>query len=470
MSKNKLLVLAVAAALAAPTAFAATVTVAVPVTENSNQYIDNTVQATIPSATVGATASDNYLGRTVGYNVRVRLSSGKIATSPTITAAGGATSASLITGTGAVGDTEFVVRVVPNAAGTQVGEGFTISGMTVDNVATLGAGGTISLNGSVYDPTTAIELPGSAFSKIVYTAKEGVAVTVTPSAVPNVIDVGAPSSKRYFTAGGVGSGTNAILFDAGTISIDNAAGVTAWLPGTGTADIIVSGDDFSAFKASAAAGNTPAKIYLATDATCVTQIGTAGVITADNKTASFSGVVLNTLSGAAPFDANICFDSNSVTQIAKQDIKVSAVVKPGAAFIAYSKAATALSSMVYNGPVVNVYHFNPASNPGQTSYLRISNTSAIGGKVTIEGTCDNGVASATPASFTLAAGNSVLLTSKDIEQGNAAKGLASGLGPCAVGGKYRLVVTGEFSTMQVQNFLRNDVSAGTVNTNVNNAN
>jgi hypothetical protein len=59
MSKNKLLVLAVAAALAAPTAFAATVTVAVPVTENSNQYIDNTVQATIPSATVGATASDN---------------------------------------------------------------------------------------------------------------------------------------------------------------------------------------------------------------------------------------------------------------------------------------------------------------------------------------------------------------------------------------------------------------------------
>jgi hypothetical protein len=126
--------------------------------------------------------------------------------------------------------------------------------------------------------------------------------------------------------------------------------------------------------------------------------------------------------------------------------------------------------MVYNGPVVNVYHFNPASNPGQTSYLRISNTSAIGGKVTIEGTCDNGVASATPASFTLAAGNSVLLTSKDIEQGNAAKGLASGLGPCAVGGKYRLVVTGEFSTMQVQNFLRNDVSAGTVNTNVNNAN
>src|SRR5690606_16277971 len=163
MSKNKLLVLAVAAALAAPTAFAATVTVAVPAVENSNQFIDATVAATIPSATVGATAQDNYLGRTVGYNVRVRLSTGEILNPPTITATGGAASASLITGTGVAGDTEFVVRVVPNAGGTQVGEGFTISGMTIDNVGSLGAGGTIVLSGSVYDPTTAIELPGSSF-------------------------------------------------------------------------------------------------------------------------------------------------------------------------------------------------------------------------------------------------------------------------------------------------------------------
>lgn len=469
MSKNKLLVLAVAAALAAPTAFAATVTVTA-ATENSNQFISNAVAATIPSATVGATASDNYLGRTVGYNVRVKLSSGKIATSPTIAAAGGAASASLITGTGAVGDTEFVVRVVPNAAGTQVGEGFTISGMTVDNVAALGAGGSISLSGSVYDPTTAIELPGSAFSKTVYTAKQGVAVTVTPNATPAVIDVGAPSSKKFFTTGGVGSGTNAVLFDAGSIAITDAAGVTAWLPGTGTADITISGDDFSAFKTSAAAGNTAARIFLATDGTCGTQIGANGVISADNKKATFTGVVLSTLSGAAPFDANICFDSNSVTAIPRQDITASAVVKPGAAFAAYTSPAAALASMVYNGPVVNVYHFNPASNPGQTSYLRISNTSAIGGKVTIDGTCDDGTAAPASASFNLAAGNSVLLTSKDVENGNPAKGVATGIGSCAAGGKFRLVVTGEFSTMQVQNFLRNDVTLGTVNTNVNNAN
>jgi hypothetical protein len=469
MSKNKLLVLAVAAALAAPTAFAADITVTA-ATENSNQFIsDAVVTSVLPTATVGATAADNYLGRTVGYNVRVRLSAGEIVNPPTITAAGGAASASLITGTGVAGDTEFVVRVVPNAAGTQVGEGFTISAMTVDTVGSLGAGGTIALSGSVFDPTTGIELAGSSFSKTIFTATQGVAVTVTPAAGANVIDVGAPSSKKFFTNGGVGSGTNAILFNAGTISITDATGVAAWLPGTGTADITVSGSDFSAFKPSTATGNTAAGIFLATDASCGTQIGGNATIGADGKTATFTGVVLNTLSGAAPFDANICFDANSVTNIADQDLSAMAVVKPGAAFASYTSVADDLASMSFNGPVVNVDHFNPASNPRQTSYLRISNTSGIDGKVTIDGTCDDGSVSATPVSFNLAAGNSVLLTSPDIENGNATKGLSNGLGACSAG-KYRLVVTGEFSTMQVQNFLRNDIASGVINTNVNNQN
>ena len=468
MSKNKLLALAVAAALAAPTAFAADVTATASV-ENSNQFISDAVVATMPTATVGATAADNYLGRTVGYNVRVKLSAGTIQTPPTIAPAGGAASASLITGTGADGDTEFVVRVVPAAAGTQVGEGFTITGMTVDGLGALGAGGSVALIGSVFDPTTGIELAGSSFTKTIYTATQGVAVTVTPAAGPAVIDVGSPSSKKFFTNGGVGSGTNAILFNAGTISITDATGVTPWLPGTGTADITISGEDFSAFKASMLPGNTAAGIFLATDATCATPIGTAATIAADGKTATFTGVVLNTLSAAAPFDANVCFDANSVVNIRDQDLSAMAVVKPGAAFASFTSAADDLASMAFNGPVVNVEHFNPASNPRQTSYLRISNTSGIDGKVTIDGTCDDGSASATPVSFMLPAGNSILLTSPEIENGNADKGLSNGLGSCTKG-KYRLVVTGEFSTMQVQNFLRNDVSAGVINTNVNNQN
>jgi hypothetical protein len=480
MSKNNLLALAVAAALAAPTAFATTLTVTAP-TVNSNQFVDETVAVNLANATVAATASDNYLGRTVGYNVRVKLSAGVIKTTPTIAATGGAASATLVTGTGAPGSTEFVVNVVPGSGGTQVGEGFIIGGdpdaggtavavaLEVEDLAALGAGGTVALSGAVYDPTTAIELPGSAFSKTVLTAKQGVAVAYTATTTPNVIDVGQPSGKKFFTGASalIGSGVSGNLFNAGVVSINNATGVDAWLPGTGTADVTVTGEDFSAFVNTATTG-TNAKIFLAEDAACATAIGAAGTIAKDGKSATFTGVALNTLSVAAPFDAHVCFDANGAAQIARQDIKASAVVKPGAAFLNYTAPVGGLASMAYNGPVVNVLTFNPAKNVAQESFLRISNTSNIGGKVTVEGTCDDGTAMATPVSFNLEAGKSVLLTAGEIENGSTIKGLSNGLGACSAG-KSRLVVTGEFSTMQVQNFIRNVNSAGTTTTNVNNA-
>lgn len=478
MSKYNLIALAIAASLAAPVASAANITVTAAV-ENSNKFIDETVAATIPATTIAATADDNYLGRTVGYNVRVKLSQGTIKVSPTIAVAGGAASAGLVAGTGAVGDDEFVVRVVPNAAGTTVGEGFTITGLQIEDVAALGAGGSISLSGSVFDPTTAVELPGSAFNKVVYTAREGVAVNVTATATPNVIDVGNPSSKRYFavSGGSVGSGLNTNMFNAGKVEITDATGVAAWLPAAGTVDLTVTGEDFAAFRTAAAGavGATAAKIYLG-DSTCATPIaGTSNaVISADGKTATFAGVSLTNLAvdpttPVVPYSAYVCFDANSVTQIARQDLTISAVVKPGAAYKSYTKPAQALASLGYNGPVVNVYHFNPANNVEQVSYLRVSNTSGISGLVTVEGVCDNGTAAAGTATVTLGAQQSVLLTSSDIENGNATKGVAGGLGSCG-GGKSRLTVTGEFGSMKVQNFLRNVTSAGMINTNVNNEN
>lgn len=477
MSKNKLLAVAVAAALAAPTAYAASINEA-GVTENSNQFLNNTSTYTVPVKTVVAVAADSYLGRTVGYNVRVTLSAGKIKVCPTVTATGGAQSATLVAGTCTVGGSNFLVNVVPAAGGTLPGEGFTIgtdpdgagpgvaTALQIDNLAALGAGGTLSLSGVVSDPTTGIPLPNSEFTKAVLTTQQGVAVSFTPAATPSVIDVGQPSAKKFFTTAGaaIGSGVVGNLFDAGVISITNATGVAAWLPGTGTADITITGANFAPFADDAAVSG----VYLATDATCATKIGANGTIAADGKSATFTAVVLSTLSGAAPFDANVCFNGDGATQIAAQDIKGSAVVKPGAAFLNYSSPVGNLASMEYNGPVVRVHHFNPAANAAQESYLRISNTSGIGGLVSIEGTCDNGVASTTPVSFNLDAGKSLLVTSKDLEQGNAAKGLANGLGACTPAGKYRLVVTGEFSTMAVQNFLRNNTSAGLINTNVNN--
>lgn len=122
----------------------------------------------------------------------------------------------------------------------------------------------------------------------------------------------------------------------------------------------------------------------------------------------------------------------------------------------------------YNGAVEKVWHFNPATNQNQTSYLRITNTSGTDGLVEIDSICDDGTAAPGTAEFMLEAGHSVLLTSPDVVTGNTNKGVSGGVGECAVGGKHRLTITGQFATMQVQNFLRNYTSVGQINTNVEN--
>lgn len=470
MSKFKILAAAVAATLAASTAYAVTVT-ATATTENSNQFDVAADAASIPATTIAADISDTYLGRTVGYNVRVTLSTGKIANPPTITATGGAASASLITGTGLAGQNQFVVRVVPNAGGTQVGEGFTITGMTVDNVQALGAGGSIALTGQVSDPTTGSPLPNSDFNKSVFSTKEGVAVTFTPTTSPNVIDVGQPSSKKFFTeaANTIGSGTAAKLFNSGLISITDATGIPAWLANTGTAAVTVTttNGDFNAFKDS---GANTGSIFLADDAACATPIGAEAVISADGKTATFAARALSTLDPAeapavAAYDAHVCFDSNGVTEMVMGNVKASVKVEPGAGFLPFTSGVTDLAPLAYNGPVVNVMHFNPASNPYIVSYLRITNTSGTAGRVTIRPTCDDGTSPGTAVISSLEGGKSILVEAGHVENGGGSVNL--GAGSCA-SGKSRLQIVGEIGGMEVQNFMRHNTSIGVINNNANN--
>ena len=130
--------------------------------------------------------------------------------------------------------------------------------------------------------------------------------------------------------------------------------------------------------------------------------------------------------------------------------------------------------MMYNGAVKRVWAFNPSTNADQQSYLRITNSSTTAGLFTIDGICDDGTAG-NSVTFTMASGRSILLTSQDVENGNAAKGLTGAMGLCTANGtigqtgKRRLTITGEVGAMEVQNFLRNGTSAGAINTNVNNA-
>jgi hypothetical protein len=129
--------------------------------------------------------------------------------------------------------------------------------------------------------------------------------------------------------------------------------------------------------------------------------------------------------------------------------------------------------MMYNGAVKKVWHFNPSSNAAQVSYLRVTNSSTTAGLFTVDGVCDDGTSGGS-VTFNMGAGKSILLTSGDIENGNAAKGLTGSMGACTANGatgvtaKRRLTITGEVGNMEVQNFLRNG-AGGDINTNVNNA-
>jgi len=464
MLKKNLIAVALATALVSPSAFAAKLTSTATTPVNSNQFVDDDATFVLGLQTIAATASDNYLGRTVGYNVRVKLSAGTVASCGTIGATGGAVSATVVSGTCVAGATEFVVNVVPSASGTQVGEGFTITDLTVTGLGSIGTAGqgSIKLSGKVYDPTTAIELPGSDFNGTAQEFKQGLDVVVTAKTSPNKVDVG--TGKVFFTSsnnGAVGTGDINNIFNAGTVEVKTATGVDDWLAAAAmNADITVRGTDFTPFE-----NGTTDLITLASDSTCATTVAT-GVVSADKKSATFEGVDLSTTAETTTF--NVCFASDEVAQISAQGLMADVVVNDTATHLGYEEADGTLASIAYNGAVAKVWHFNPASNADQVSYLRLTNTSTTDGKVTIEATCDDGTSTPNAAVITsLGAGKSVLLTSSDLEQGKRA--VSQGYGVCAGTnpGKLRLVLTGEFGSMQVQNFLRNNTSAGTINTNVN---
>ena len=86
-----------------------------------------------------------------------------------------------------------------------------------------------------------------------------------------------------------------------------------------------------------------------------------------------------------------------------------------------------------------VYLFNPGSNTNQRSLLRIVNTTGTTGTVTITGVDDNGnAASGGSVSFEIGANRGLVLTARDIENGNVSIGLTGALGDGA--GKWHLTV------------------------------
>lgn len=475
MSKKNLIAIAVAAALFSPTAFAFTV--------NANasnvatvDIKDATTVVALNATTISISTSDLIIGRTTGFSVRIELPAGATFSALGAPTVGPALPDDGVNGpwtvtlaAGGVGSNFAVYSVQPGGGSKGVINGDLLSwadnAISIAGVASLASPSSVSATVRFADPNTAQEILAAQTAELVSSVNP-LTFTVTGGDVTKRIDVGVANygSKTAFSPNGVVSHpTQELYFNAGQIDIGVAGSVRqvgdvtltfAWDPAD-VVDLTVSGDDFSAF--------APDRVVIAANATCATATAT-GVVGATGAT--FNTTVSNV-------DGNyLCFIANGTAIIAATDVDASVKVTRAATGASNSGSDDALS-MAYNGAVARVYHFNPSTNADQVSYLRLTNTSSTAGLFTIDSTCDDGTAG-NPVSLTLGAGRSILLTSGDIENGNATKGLTGAAGACTadnatgVTGKRRLTVTGEVGSMEVQNFLRNVTSAGMINTNVNN--
>ena len=109
-----------------------------------------------------------------------------------------------------------------------------------------------------------------------------------------------------------------------------------------------------------------------------------------------------------------------------------------------SKSAPGISNNLRNA-----FIFNPASNQNQRSYLRIVNTSAVDGTVSIVGFDDSGVSSGT-VTYAITSGAALETPSLQLENGDANSGQTGALGDGT--GKWRLSVSADVE-IQVMSLL-----------------
>lgn len=448
-----------------------------------------------PTATTGAvkftaTAPDILIGRSsgtgqitveatlVGAKVKTALVAGDI-TAQDPDGAGPVAAAAVNTVSSAAGASVFQFTVTPPAApGFAAGDLFSIDNIELQDAASLAtAGGSVTIEFKIRDTTTGTLL-STASAKPVLTSAEATTTTITAGA-NNTVDVLTAGKKQFY----VNSTTNTATVELGKVAAGLNGTKSAF--GSGAATNIDGSNNFQYDVAAdkidltlnvpspAAFDGGGGRFFATLDANTCAAPGTLGT---DYFNFTQSSTVASTFTASVPVKAvagstyKVCATADTATEIDAQTIGLTAQVNLAGALTKdpASVSQAAFNQFVYNGAVAKVYHFNPASNADQVSYLRLTNTSTTAGKVTIDATCDDATATPTKGVITsLGAGKSILLTSKDVEQGNAAKGVSQGTGVCAVGGKVRLVLTGEFASMQVQNFLRNNTSAGTINTNVN---
>lgn len=471
INKKTSLALGVMAALllSAPAAFAMDVTGAGMPTKVANIDVQNaSTVVSLGALDINIESSDLIIGRTTGFSVRIDLANGAkfgaAVTNPGIGAAlPGGWTVTLAAG-GTSGANYAVYSVQPGGASTGVVNGkalsFAAGDIKLTNVGSLAtAGGMVAATVTFADPVTAQQILTPFTSTFLASANPLDFTVAASSNTLKRIDVGSAvvaSKTGYSSDGTLNKNPSEAYFDAGAPTIGVATGVVdatatpfAWAAAD-TVDLTVDGT-FDAFT------QAGASVDLVTAGTCAAPTtALPGVVTASHVT--FTGLTYSSLNSGAGI---LCFTlpAANAEVIDATSIGVSAVVTRTATTKTVAAGPVDAMAMKYNGPVAVVYTFNPAGNTTQQSFLRISNTGSTSGLVTVTGRDDAGATAAGTVSMTLGAGKSIQLTSDDLQNGNAAKGLTGALG--AGTGKWILTVTGEVSGMEVTNLNRNN-NSGTV--------
>ena len=474
------LALALAAALLPASAFAFDVTTAGDTTpETIATQVGSAVTMTEAIELNADGITDQLIGRTTGFGVRLLLPSGVTVVSAILDDDGNNPAAlDLLPGDNdanatndwsqgapVISSNAIVWNVQPSGANATIGAGtiLTINSLSLTGVALSGnVQGTVQL----FDPNTN-QVIAQANATLINRAN-GVTLQCDTSLgdVTKRIDVASDqntASKTLFTPGpfpvpgndafgAIGSALNGngqTFFNAGEIDVFPTPSVTFAFVGGDDVDLAIDGT-FGAAVTSA---------FLAVNNDCSANVGdVAGTINVAGTQVTFSNLDPSVL---GTFPKFFCVTVDGSTVIDPSTFAVTGTFTRGAD--SSSLAGCSLLPMQFNGSVVKVFTFNPAGNTTQESFARVTNWGNTGGKVTVQGWDDAGAAApGGDVTFNLAAGESLQFNSTDIESGNAGKGLTGAFGD-SVNGKWRLIVTGEFDGMTVTSLNRNNTTGTLTN-------
>jgi|GEM_PF-2007639 len=441
------------------------------------------------------TASDNIVGRTTGFALRVTLSgAAQFAGMPTVSGSlGGVAIGTSTTGWAASVSTSGNIAIItftPGSGATAIEVGDTIvlgaPGLNTDeltpttagvlqfsNIQALAASGQ-SVQGTYqfYDPVTTQPILGSQTVTFLQSGNP-IATSAQASATNAKIDLGATPSQAFLSPCGAIGGSNdptcfdnsgsstTTTFDAGSIS----AAVTPSTTGPNFAYFsFASTDKFTTtltgnFSAFAQTGSVIGLYPGSNGKACGgTAVATAATPTGNTATLTFSGTAAAISEG--PYELCLTEPNTNTMPIAATSLNVSTSFTRSSTTVAGTSQP--LAPLAYNAPVAQVYTFNPAGNSTQQSFLRITDAGPLAGKVNISGIDDAGNPGASVVSLMMNAGQSVQLSSSCLQSGTSCPAGVAVTGALGTGtGKWRLTVFSYFPGLVVTSLNRNN-NTGTV--------